>query len=793
MRSFGLSLSMLFVLMLSLPASPADTSRAFAVRVSSAPVIDGRLDDPAWASAKEYGGFVVHEKPGRRAQVPTYVRLLTDGTTLFVGFRCIEPKVDAMKALSRDRDSAVWEDDCVEVILDPTNERKKEYHLIVNAAASRYDAVCTITGRDEMNEDSSWNGDWQAATSTSKGEWYAEIGIPFASIGASPEKNPCLGINLARARYAGELSSWSPTWREFANPACLGELVIPPADGAWCLVDFPSLDRLLIGSHSLPMRLKSMSTSPVQARYSYRFTGPGEEQGDTGVIRLDPGKEAEVRLTLSPTTAGEYTLALRVDRDTDSRPLYSLERKIHVPRILSVDDALYALYHKRAQATISVDLPESDAKSTELRVYLLKQGPGEPLDEKRIRPPYRSPIEVRFDLRKHPKGTYVLRANLLQGGKVIATAASHPLPYNPTPKVGLGEHGFLLVDGKPFFPIGMYQFCGRQAEPDESVVKEASEAGFNTTVYYHYAGTKPLELLDICQRYGVKAFIYPSTPLGYQPRPLDRAKIVQDVKLRRNHPALLGWYLVDEPEGIGRADFEVTREFYQIVKETDTEHPCSLVIMGPRAARDYRDCTDIMWIDPYPIPHSPVTYVTDCVSGAVQAVEKDKPTWCVPQAFDWSVWKTGKVNEVHRPTPDEVRCMTYLALVHGAKGIIYWTHTGSKYYIRDYPEHWQAMKRLAGELRTLSPVLLTADVAAKLIVAPEGATLDTMVKQLKDATYVFAVNHSSQPCRATFRLSTGVGPKAEVMFEDRILDLQKGSWTDDFKSLQVHVYRIPRN
>ena len=234
-----------------------------------------------------------------------------------------------------------------------------------------------------------------------------------------------------------------------------------------------------------------------------------------------------------------------------------------------------------------------------------------------------------------------------------------------------------------------------------------------------------------------------------------------------------------------------TRELYQIVKEADPTHPCSLVIMSPGAAAKYRWCTDIMWIDPYPIPHSPVTYVTSCVAGAVTNVEKDKPVWAIPQAFDWAVWNTGKVNGVHRPTNEEERCMTYLALVHGAKGIIYWAHTASQYYIRDYPEHWAYMKKLAGELHDLTPALLTPNVSRVVGLEPKDAPIDTMVKRLNDRTYVFAVNYDTKPSKVKVSLSeSSVSAPVEVLFEERTVAAEKGSWTDEFKPLEVHVYRV---
>ncbi|MDI6827301.1 MAG: hypothetical protein QME62_02320, partial [Armatimonadota bacterium] len=123
--------------------------------------------------------------------------------------------------------------------------------------------------------------------------------------------------------------------------------------------------------------------------------------------------------------------------------------------------------------------------------------------------------------------------------------------------------------------------------------------------------------------------------------------------------------------------------------------------------------------------------------------------------------------------------------------IIYWAHLGSRYYIRDYPVHWANVKRLAGEMRILTPALVTQNVEGVLAVSPKNAPIDTMVKQVDGTTYVFAVNHSSEACKASFSIKgLQKSTNADVMFESRSLAIKDGAWSDDFSPLEVHVYRI---
>jgi hypothetical protein len=66
-----------------------------------------------------------------------------------------------------------------------------------------------------------------------------------------------------------------------------------------------------------------------------------------------------------------------------------------------------------------------------------------------------------------------------------------------------------------------------------------------------------------------------------------------------------------------------------------------------------------------------------------------------------------------------------------------------------------------------------------------------MVKTAGGCIYVFAVNRELDPCKAAFRLpGMTIMSKIEVLFEGRTHQAASGSWNDDFKPLEVHVYRL---
>jgi len=65
-----------------------------------------------------------------------------------------------------------------------------------------------------------------------------------------------------------------------------------------------------------------------------------------------------------------------------------------------------------------------------------------------------------------------------------------------------------------------------------------------------------------------------------------------------------------------------------------------------------------------------------------------------------------------------------------------------------------------------------------------------MVKRDHDATYVFAAAMRNHPTTATFKCKQSRAVKAEVLGENRTIDLTDGVFTDSFAPYAVHLYRL---
>jgi len=146
--------------------------------------------------------------------------------------------------------------------------------------------------------------------------------------------------------------------------------------------------------------------------------------------------------------------------------------------------------------------------------------------------------------------------------------------------------------------------------------------------------------------------------------------------------------------------------------------------------------------------------------------------------------------------------MTYLALMHGAKGLIYYAYDIPSYpgtrafqLPQDAPELWQAMAPLNRELQWLAPVILEGR-RALLPPAAQG-DLELATWEYDEGLYVVAVNTSDQALICHFEVPAAAGKTLQVMFESRPTSANavkplpattNGSFQDSFTPHEVHIY-----
>ncbi|WP_394826512.1 DUF5916 domain-containing protein [Pendulispora albinea] len=145
-----------------------------AVRVTEAPVLDGRLDDDAWRAVPGTDAFT-QKFPNERSppRERTIVRVAYDDTALYVAVDCQQRDGRITARLAR-RDVQV-EADWVSVALGTAGDGVTAFEFTVNAAGVQTDMLRYRDTETSLE----WDENWEARTTISARGWQAEYRIPF--------------------------------------------------------------------------------------------------------------------------------------------------------------------------------------------------------------------------------------------------------------------------------------------------------------------------------------------------------------------------------------------------------------------------------------------------------------------------------------------------------------------------------------------------------------------------------------------------------------------------------------
>ena len=253
-----------------------------------------------------------------------------------------------------------------------------------------------------------------------------------------------------------------------------------------------------------------------------------------------------------------------------------------------------------------------------------------------------------------------------------------------------------------------------------------------------------------------------------------------DVEFERGKFRVRGDMIEIFPAYLEKA-YRIELDFGRIksVKEIDPLHVAFLVIHGTAKIVDFVHVTDVVASDPYPIGGSNLPIQVSAETIQLRKLTGDKkPAWMVTQAFGYQ--------GAREPTPQEEYCMNYLAVVGGAKGIIYFM------YKPTYIPLWEAMGKLNNELKELESILLSPDVKEEVQITDESSPLQMLQKKHNGKTYLITVNTVNNPVEAEFYLPglKDRANKVRVLFENRSLRYRNGGFKDNFKGYERHVYEI---
>ncbi len=240
-------------------------------------------------------------------------------------------------------------------------------------------------------------------------------------------------------------------------------------------------------------------------------------------------------------------------------------------------------------------------------------------------------------------------------------------------RVTFDEYNRTIVDGKPFFPLGM--FIDKVTKEEMAVYRQGP---FNCVHPY----TVSKEGLDICHDTGLMCI---GTLIFHAPGRhwRGRGRITPEKALAntltfvdslKNHPALLAWYTIDEDQ---LAYLSTQKKNHDEIWRIDPDHPIYAALDRPEHVRAFAGVFDVIGMDPYPIGNNRggIETAFGWGSAANEAMYAMRPMWQIPQAYNWG-WHSSRKNQIGKnpelrfPTREEFRSMMWQAIAAGANGLL---------------------------------------------------------------------------------------------------------------------------
>ncbi len=371
---------------------------------------------------------------------------------------------------------------------------------------------------------------------------------------------------------------------------------------------------------------------------------------------------------------------------------------------------------------------------------------------------------------------------LLMESSLMSDSELFRIRQPQTKGVSFDANNWMILDGKPFFPIALNHI----PLDDADFFRACRYAGINTVAFYYFFMENDFHFERIKQFLleNDLASIHWNSFSGEGRNEADiQRDFDADARKLATLPKFIG-FLDDETAVRTKGNFKRTRAAASLFFRSFPDyilwenHAPRIHFQEDSSAgayfpivRRYSTPMDLLGVDIYPVPapgvgqndlkNRSLSCVGDYAELAAATGWNRKPVWMILQAWGWG--ESGGANNLDkmpRPTYHELRFMTYDAILHGATGIDWHTEGGKRGHSvcdETESEYWsilafvnlelaQVGKRLAGSvpkgiLKTDSPVLRCSrwenNGETILIVANESPSEQaTFTNPLKESLYL---------------------------------------------------------
>lgn len=339
-------------------------------------------------------------------------------------------------------------------------------------------------------------------------------------------------------------------------------------------------------------------------------------------------------------------------------------------------------------------------------------------------------------------------------------------------------NGITIVNDKSFFPFGFYYISSSDPKVQDLIedMRDIAAVGFNTI----HASANEVNSHEIFLNEAARLGIYVISEQGIG--------LLNMINSFKKKPAALGWNIADDVDN-GKLLPQEVLKVHQQAKLADPHHITYISGYSDKI-KQFGNCADVVAMQSYPIGNGDeeisVTY--DRVSLTRDAVSPyGKAVYANVQSFAWPNKKQGESHLIRVPTFDEVRNMTYQALLGGAKGIIYYAYHDGDWHLSSHPALWTGMKTLVPEIKAISSIVLNGvlniiDVGVEKVVA--GMWME------RNQALIVIVNRSYDPKEVSISFSKNIS-HVKPIFQNHpsTLVLNANRLSGVLKPLDVVVYQ----
>ena len=177
-------------------------------QTAKAPIIDGNLSEIVWQTATPLPPFQNAEGTEASDSL-TETFLMWDAQNFYIGVKAHIPNSQLPRVSQTQHDSPIWEDECIEILIDANPRSDVYHHFVINPISALFDQQVSKPGeasfqfapRDvqltlnrqamqtAFKADSAWNSDAKVATQINATSWNIEMALPRKMLEKPPQVN----------------------------------------------------------------------------------------------------------------------------------------------------------------------------------------------------------------------------------------------------------------------------------------------------------------------------------------------------------------------------------------------------------------------------------------------------------------------------------------------------------------------------------------------------------------------------------------------------------------------------